>query len=355
MMEKIRIGLIGVGGMAQSHIKGLQNVGTFQIDAICDSNNKNLKKVGERLAIKSENQYIDFRKLIDSQKVDAVVSITPNNVHAPILEYCIEKNMPILTEKPLTLDYEEAKQLAEKYKQQPILCMVGFSYRYTPAFRFVKALLDKGEIGQIRNFSIQYLQGWGALPYDTPYVWRFNPAATGTGVLGDLGSHMIDMAHYLFGSFQEVSAKMESFIKKRKMEQSNEWKEFVIDDFVCFQAKMESGIVGTFQTTRNAIGSGNQFDVSIYGDKGTIHASTMEEEIVNLIHFDDGTAELVEKKMHVPKTVYLSEWEDFAQMLMGQIGSGFPDFEVGLRNQQVLEAIIQSSNQPGKMIDALEN
>ncbi len=324
-MEKIRIGLIGVGGMAQSHIKGLQNVGTFQIDAICDSNNKNLKKVGERLAIKSENQYIDFRKLIDSQKVDAVVSITPNNVHAPILEYCIEKNMPILTEKPLTLDYEEAKQLAEKYKQQPILCMVGFSYRYTPAFRFVKALLDKGEIGQIRNFSIQYLQGWGALPYDTPYVWRFNPAATGTGVLGDLGSHMIDMAHYLFGSFQEVSAKM------------------------------ESGIVGTFQTTRNAIGSGNQFDVSIYGDKGTIHASTMEEEIVNLIHFDDGTAELVEKKMHVPKTVYLSEWEDFAQMLMGQIGSGFPDFEVGLRNQQVLEAIIQSSNQPGKMIDALEN
>lgn len=129
MKGKIRIGLIGVGGMAQSHIKGLQTVGTFQLKAICDLNIINLKKVGEQLAIKPENQYQDFRKLIDSQKVDAVVSITPNNVHSPILEYCMEKNMPILTEKPLTLDYAEAKQLAEKYKQHPILCMVGFSYR----------------------------------------------------------------------------------------------------------------------------------------------------------------------------------------------------------------------------------
>lgn len=354
-MGKIRIGLIGVGGMAQSHIKGLQNVGMFTIEAICDLDNKNLKKVGEQLAIKSENQYRDFRKLIDSQKIDAVVSTTPNNVHAPILEYCMEKNMPILTEKPLTLDYAEAKHLAEKYKQHPILCMVGFSYRYTPAFRFVKALLDKGEIGRVRNFSIQYLQGWGSLPYNTPYVWRFNSAVTGTGVLGDLGSHMIDMAHFLFGPFQEVSAKMESFITKRKMEQSNEWKEFNIDDFACFQAKMESGIIGTFQTTRNAIGSGNQHEVSIYGDKGTIHASTKEENIVHLIYFDEETAELVEKKIHVPKTVYLTEWEDFARMLKGETGLDFPDFKAGVMNQQVLEAIIQSSNQPGKMIAAIES
>jgi len=354
-MEPIRIGLIGVGGMAQSHIKGLQNVGTFKIEAICDVNNLTLQKVGEQLAIKSENQYRDFRKLIDSQKVDAVVSITPNNVHAPILAYCMEKNMPILTEKPFTLDYAEAKELAEKYKKHAIPCMVGFSYRYTPAFRFVKALLDKGEIGQVRSFSIQYLQGWGAPPYDTPYVWRFNPTVTGTGVLGDLGSHMIDMAHFLFGPFQEVSAKIESFITKRRSEQSNEWKEFVIDDFACFQARMETGIVGTFQTTRNAIGSGNQHEVSIYGDKGTIHASTKEEDIVHMICFDEKTAELVEKKMHVPKTAYLTEWEDFAKMLKGEVGLGFPDFQAGILNQQVLEAIIESSKQPGKMISALES
>lgn len=78
----------------------------------------------------------------------------------------------------------------------------------------------------------------------------------GTGVLGDLGSHMIDMAHYLFGPFQEVSAILESFITKRKLVYSNDSKEFAIDDFASFQARMESGIIGTFQTTRNAIGSG---------------------------------------------------------------------------------------------------
>ncbi|MCM2979494.1 Gfo/Idh/MocA family oxidoreductase [Niallia circulans] len=352
-MGVIRIGIIGVGGMAQSHIKGLQNVGTFKIEAICDSNRVRLKKVGEQLAIKTENQYQDFRELIDSQKIDAVVSVTPNNVHAPILEYCMERKMPILTEKPFTLDYEEAQQLAEKYKKQPIPCMVGFSYRYTPAFRFVKVLLEKGEIGQIRNFSIQYLQGWGAPSYQTPYMWRFNPAITGTGVLGDLGSHMIDMAHYLFGPFQEVSAILESFITKRKLEHSNESKEFSIDDFASFQARMENGIIGTFQTTRNAIGSGNQHEIAIFGDKGTLHASTKEEDIVYLIQVNEETGELVEKKMHVPKSVYLTEWEDFSKMLNGEVRLGFPDFMTGVMNQQVLEAIRESSRVPGKRIAPL--
>lgn len=353
-MGKFRVGIIGLGGMAQSHIRGLQAIDSFEIMAICDIVEEKCKAVGDQLTISIENQYIDFRKLIDSGKVDAVISATPNNVHAEILSYCIEKNMPILAEKPFTLNYKEALELAEKYERNPIPCMVGFSYRYTPAFRYVKSLVESGKIGNVRSFSIQYLQGWGSPHFQTPYVWRFNSEITGTGVLGDLGSHMIDMAHFLFGSFEEVSAQMESLITKRKKEKSEELEEFKIDDFASFQARMSNGLVGTFQTTRNALGSGNQHEVSIYGDRGTLHASTNDEGNIHWIYIDEETNKIVEDKVAVPDSVKQTEWEEFAQMLNGKTNEGFPDFYAGLENQKVLEAIIQSSKQPGFKIETVE-
>ncbi|OIJ17473.1 oxidoreductase [Anaerobacillus alkalilacustris] len=342
-MKQYKVGIIGVGKMAQAHISGLTAVPEFTITSICDIDEKKLNRVGNQLNLSQEFRFTDFRDLINSNEVDVVVSVTPNDIHASVLEYCIEKNKPILAEKPFTLNYEEAKQLSEKYKVNPIPCMVGFSYRYTPAFRFVKELLELGKIGQVRSFSIQYLQGWGSLPYKVPYVWRFNKDVTGTGTLGDLGSHMIDMAHYLFGSFNEISGQLESFVTQRKSLETDEIVEFEIDDFASFQARMENGLVGIFQTSRNAIGSGNQHEVSIYGDKGTLHASTVSGENVVWIHIDEDTGEIVEKNLKVPNRVKVSEWDDFANMLSGSPSPGFPDFMTGFTNQQVLEAVIQSN------------
>lgn len=342
-MEHFKVGIIGLGGMAQAHIRGLKAVPIFTITSICDIDEEKLLKVGDQVKVPTKNRFTDFRDLINCEEVDVVISITPNNVHASILAYCIEKNKPILAEKPFTLNYLEAKELEEMYKKNPIPCMIGFSYRYTPAFRYVKEMLDLGKIGIVRSFSIQYLQGWGSLPYKTPFVWRFNKEVTGTGTLGDLGSHMIDLAYYLFGDFEEISAQLASFITNRKRVESNNMVKFEIDDFASFQARMKNGPVGIFQTTRNAIGSGNQHEISIYGDRGTIHASTNRGENVVWIHLDEETGEIVEKNLTVPNHVKLSEWEDFAQMLMGTSGPGFPDFMTGLSNQQVIDAVIQSN------------
>ncbi|MFT8322739.1 MAG: Gfo/Idh/MocA family oxidoreductase [Bacillus sp. (in: firmicutes)] len=342
-MKQFKVGIIGIGGMAQAHISGLQAVPQFTITSICDIDEDKLIKAGDQLTILSEYRFTDFHHLIDSEEVDVVISVTPNNFHASILEYCIEKNKPILAEKPFTLNYEEAEKLVEKYKKNPIPCMVGFSYRYTPAFRFVRELLEEGRIGKVHCFSLQYLQGWGSISYKTPYVWRFNKEVTGTGTLGDLGSHMIDMAHYLFGSFDEVSSKMASFVTQRKSMDSEETVEFEIDDFASFQASMKNGSVGIFQTTRNAIGSDNQHEISIFGKEGTLHASTVRGENVVWLYKDEQTGEIVEKNLRVPNRLKVSEWEDFAQMLTGKPSPGFPDFMTGFTNQQVLEAVIQSN------------
>src|SRR5690606_24496122 len=128
--------------------------------------------------------------------------------------------------------------------------MIGFSYRYTPAFRLARQLIQAGKIGRVRTFSMQYLQGWGAAVYRQPYVWRFDKSVAGSGTLGELGSHMIDLAHFLFGRFQELSSQMATLIPERQRAGTDERAKVEVDDFVSFQAFMQNGTAGIFQTTR---------------------------------------------------------------------------------------------------------
>jgi predicted dehydrogenase len=342
-MKQFGIGLIGLGGMANAHINGFKNVPNIKITAICDVENSALEKIGSQLGIPPEKQFKDYHQLIQDAKVDAVISITPNFVHADIMKSCLKAKKPFLSEKPFTMTYEEAEELKQEYEKAPIPSMIGFSYRYTPAFRFARELLKQGEIGDIRSFSVQYLQGWGAAVYNRPFLWRFDKAVTGTGTLGDLGAHMIDLAHYLVGPFQELSANLETFISERKSLTSEDYIKVEVDDFASFQARMSNGAAGVFQTSRNSIGSGNQLEISLYGDRGTIHASTLHPDKVVLIQMDEESGEVVEKKMDIPHRVKLSQWEDFARMLEGDPSEGLPDFMVGYENQKVLEAIIRSN------------
>jgi Predicted dehydrogenases and related proteins len=342
-MKLFRIGLIGLGGMANVHINGLKNVPNTTITAICDVQHAALEKVGDQLGIPPEKRFTDFHKLIRDEDVDAVVSVTPNLVHAEIMRSCLEAKKPFLSEKPFTMTFDEAEELKRYYEQGPVPAMIGFSYRYTPAFRYAKEWLAQGKIGDVRSFSVQYLQSWGAAVYNQPFVWRLDKSVTGTGALGDLGAHMIDLAHYLIGPFRELSANLETFISSRKSLTSDEWIKVEVDDFASFQARMANGAAGVFQTSRNAIGSGNQLEISLYGDRGTLHASTLHPDKLVWIHIDEESGELVEKKLDVPQRVKLSQWEDFAGLLAGTPSDSLPDFKAGYENQKVLEAVVRSN------------
>ncbi|KIL36436.1 oxidoreductase [Cohnella kolymensis] len=341
-MQIFRVGLIGLGGMANAHVNGLKSISNITISAICDVQPSALVKFGEQLGVPDEKRFSDYRQMIQHPDVDAVISVTPNIVHAEIMKACIEARKPFLSEKPFTMTLQEAEDVKAAFDASPVPSMVGFSYRYTPAFRLARELLLQGKIGKVRSFSVQYLQGWGSAVYNTPFLWRFDKDMTGTGTLGDLGAHMIDLAHYLIGPFKELSAMMETLIPERKSLNSDEFVKVEVDDFASFQARMENGAVGIFQTTRNAIGSGNQHEISLFGDQGTIHASTVNPDQVIWIHVDETTGEIVEKKLNVPGRLKISQWEDFAQLLAGTPGDGLPDFAAGYENQRVLEAIIRS-------------
>jgi predicted dehydrogenase len=341
-MKTFRIGLIGLGGMAQAHIRWLKAEGRFTIVAVSDVNEEALYKVGEQLGIASEKRYPDFIRLIEDQDVDAVVSVTPNNIHADVVRACLQAGKPFMSEKPFTRVFEEAVPLLELYEQHPVPAMIGFSYRYTPAFRYARELVREGKLGSVRSFSIQYLQSGGAALYNKPYVWRFDKEISGTGTLGDLGAHMIDLARFLFGEFKELSAQLHTIIPERRDPVTGNMVKVEVDDFASFQARMTGEAMGVFQTTRNAIGSGNQHEVSIYGDLGTIHASTLDPDHLIWIR-EEAQGQLARTTLDVPKKCKVTQYADFLAMLEGSSPDGMPGFMDGYRNQELLDAIVRAS------------
>ncbi|MBM7568879.1 Gfo/Idh/MocA family protein [Paenibacillus sacheonensis] len=341
-MNKFRIGLIGLGGMVQSHIRWIAAEGRFDVVAVSDVNESALSAVGDQLGIPAERRYADFARLIADPDVDAILSVTPNHVHADIMRACLEAGKPFLGEKPFTRVFEEAPPLLALYEQQPVAGMIGFSYRYTPAFRYARELLREGKLGAVRSFSVQYLQDWGSASRGTPYIWRFNKDITGTGTLGDLGSHMIDLARFLFGEFAELSAQLQTLIPERPDPATGGMVKIEVDDFVSFQARMAGGEVGIFHSSRNAIGSGNQHEVSVYGDAGTLHASTLNPDQLIWIR-EEAPGQLARTVLDVPARCKVTQYGDFLAMLDGAATDGLPDFMDGYRNQEVLDAVIRSN------------
>jgi predicted dehydrogenase len=342
-MEKnvVNIGLIGLGGMSNHHLGLLSRLENVQITALCDVSEKAVKTIGDKYGVAEDKRYQDYESLIKDEEVHAVISMVPNKYHADIIRASIKHQKPLMTEKPFTVNFAEAEELEVLYKENPVPIMVGFSYRYIPAFRYVKELLENKALGRIRHISFQYLQQWGSPLFDVPMSWRFNKEMSGSGALGDLGSHMIDTARYLVGEFRSISSMMTTFITERKGKDAMEVVD--VDDFTSFQAQLENGVMGTFVTSRNAIGSGNQLEFTIYGDNGTIKACCEQPDEVHLCIKDKENTDESFSKVTVPDKYKLNQLQDFIEMARNQTPAYTPTFYDGYENQKIVEAIIISS------------
>jgi len=344
-MRQIRIGIIGLGGMAGSHIERLQKQDHVKIVAICDVDRNALVRRSEWLSIRPEKQYSEYEALIADPEVDAVLSILPNHLHFEIIHLCLRHRKPFMAEKPFTRTYQEAVTLKEIYSANPIPCMVGFSYRYVPSFRMAREWIQNGKIGRIRHVFIQYLHQ-GSIPMlEWPFTWRCMKSHSGTGALADLGSHMVDAARFLIAEVNEVYARMNTFVKERLNTQTGTMAPVDVDDITTFLAGLDGGIEAVFQTSRSAYGSKNQLEVSIYGDEGTLHMSCERPGELIWIHRDPqgNPHEPVYETIEVPQEFAVGQHEDFVLMLRGAERSGCPTFEDGFENQKVLEAIERSA------------
>ncbi len=341
--HKLYIGLIGLGGMSNYYRNLLSRVDAIQLSAICDVNPEAVARVGEEEGIKEENRFFQIEEIIASPNVDAIIAVAPNNIHAKIVEVCILNKKPVMSEKPFTLNMEEAEHLNTLYQANQVPFVIGFIHRYTPSFQYAKELIEKGAIGDIHHIDVKYQQSFGAPFYDTPYLWRYDKHVAGTGALGDLGAHMIDAARFFVGEFESVSALMKTLVNKRIDPRTNEEKEVMVDDFTSFQAELEKNVVGSFVTTRNAVGSANQLEVTIYGNLGTLNMDIEHPNEIRLC-IKNSDEDPVWKTEAVPEDhKNKSLLDDFAKLIKNEKCSNVPTFDDGYINQKVVEHVIQAA------------
>lgn len=317
-----------------------------------------------------------WRELVARDDVDLVDICTPGRTHAEIAVAALEAGKHVLCEKPLANTIEEAEAMvaaAEAAAARGVRSMVGYTYRRVPAVQLARQLVADGRIGAVRHVRVQYLQDWLADP-EAPLSWRLDKQQAGSGALGDIGSHAVDLAQFITGErLTGVSGLMETFVHERPVAA-----EFAglhgsaagpdaargpvtVDDAAVFLARLSGGGLGVFEATRFATGRKNAIRLEVNGDRGSL---SFDFEDMNVLHFHDATEDAAVagfRRIVVtePQHAYVGHWwpaghglgyeHAFTHQvvdLVGAITAGqdpSPSFAEGLAVQRVLDAVERSA------------
>src|ERR1017187_5893825 len=236
--KRLNVAMIGQGFMGRAHSNAFHQVGHFcessyelKLKVICGRNQAQLKAMAARWGW--EEVASDWESVVGRKDIDVVDICTPNYLHAPIAIAAAQAGKIILCEKPLASNVEDAERMVEAARGCKTL--VWFNYRRVPAVRFAWELVQDGRLGNIYHYRGLYLQSWGRTPGD-PAAWRFNPDHAGSGVMGDLLSHSLDLAQWLNGPIRRLCSNVRVFAERRQ-----------VDDAVSVLAEFANGSMGTFR------------------------------------------------------------------------------------------------------------
>jgi predicted dehydrogenase len=267
-MKTIGVGIIGSGHIAlANHLPGLALCPEARVIALCDANPKTLEEASRATGV--TRTYSDYQELLRDENVNAVIIATPNYLHAPIAIAACEAGKHVLCEKPIAMNLAEARQMLAAAQKADVRHMTAFTYRFVPAMRYMKHLVERGDVGRLYHFRARRFQDWG----DRPLGWRQTKATAGTGELADMLSHRIDYAHHLAGPFKRLTADLRTFVPVRGGQPTD------VDDWVAIIAEFERDeSSGVLESTKLASGRGEghrgEDDVEINGSEGSIVYST---------------------------------------------------------------------------------
>lgn len=288
-MKKLNVALIGAGFMGKAHSLAYVAMPMFFHPAPAYPVRKTIVDVNDAVAAEAairfgfEKSSGDWRSVIEDPEIDIVDIATPNHLHAEIAIAAAAAGKHIISEKPLARNGAEAKTMYDAVKNAGIVHMVAFNYRRTPAVALAKKYIEEGAIGEIMNFRGTYLQDWSADP-DGPLSWRFQKAIAGSGSLGDIGTHVVDMARYLCGEITQVNTQLKTWVTTRPVQSGTVDKlgtgvknadapraAVDVDDEVLSLLEFENGAIGSLEATRNAHGRNNFLTFEIHGSLGSIY------------------------------------------------------------------------------------
>lgn len=378
----LRVAIIGYSFMGTIHAQAWLTAGRFfdigariEVAAVCGRDSAAAARFAERFDI--ARVVTDWRDVISDPEINVVDICTPGDTHAEIAIAALEAGKHVLCEKPLANSKAEAQQMAEAADaaaSRGVQALVGFNYRRTPALGLARQLIEQGRIGEIRHIRAKYLQDWIADPH-FPLVWRLRSEIAGSGALGDLGAHIVDLAAYVTGHrLSGVSALTETFVKQRPLADRSaglgastdladgaQLGDVTVDDAVVVIARTDHGALATFEATRFATGSKNALTLEVNGSSGSLR---FDFERMNELEFHDHSLPAAEHGFRrvlatEPDHPYAGAWwppghglgyeqtfvhevADLARAIVTGIPIQ-PSFRDGLYVQRVLDAIEQSS------------
>lgn len=286
-MNKVKIGIIGTGLIARYHMQALMGCQEeYEITALCDIDKDKMEKYALDFGLKEAVQFTDYKEMLSSGTVELVSVCTSNEVHREITVYAAGKGIHVLCEKPLGLDAGEVREMARACGESGVINMTGFTYRHIPALTMIKTMLDNGELGPIRHYKGRFYADRMASP-DHPLEWRHLEEYAGSGVLGDLASHTLDMALYLLekqtGRIRDIYADASIFYPYRKDPKTGENVKVTTDDACNIIAHFEDGTEIILENSRY---SPFEMEIHISGEKGSIKYNLSDYDQFELMLYD---------------------------------------------------------------------
>lgn len=308
------VGMLGYAFMGKAHSNAYKKLNYIytpppayaRLVAIAGRDKERVEFAAHRYGY--EKAATDWRELISDASIQVFDNSAPNNVHAEPCIAAAQAGKHVLCEKPLGRSGAEARQMWEAVQKADIVHMCAFNYRFLPALRLARDIIQAGRLGRIYHFRAQYLQEWIIDP-NFGMVWRLEASTAGSGALGDLGTHIIDLARFLVGELASVSGITTTFIKERGTDGGSRAPVTVDDAFVAI-VNFQNGALGTLEATRFARGRKNHQVIEINGEKGSL-AFNLER--------------LNELEVYLPEEESVKDAQGFRQVLVTESNHPFYD------------------------------
>ena len=343
-MESPGVGMLGYAFMGRAHAHALLTIGHMtgppmvrpRLVSVAGRDEAQRTEFAERFGF--GRHVAGWEEVVADPEVEIVENLLPNHLHAEPTIAAARAGKHVLCEKPLALDAEEARAMLRAAEEAGVVHMCAFNYRFVPAVRRARELLEAGDLGEVHHFRGVYRQSWGADPAREG-VWRFDAAQAGGGALGDLASHVIDLSRYLVGDIESVAAQVATFVPGR-----------TVDDAAAAAVAFAGGAIGTIEATRFATGDLNRFTWEVNGSKGSLgfDLERPNELVVN------GARTLVNPDGWWPpghvlgwEHTFVFELRRFLDAVAGRdtVAPHGATFEDGVRANEVCDAIVLSARE----------
>ena len=375
-MPEVRIGLVGAGYMGRAHATAYKNVPLVfgsepavpVLEMLAEIDTERGEQAVESMGFRRWTA--DWRELVNDPDVDVVDITATNNVHAEIAIAAAEAGKPVYCEKPLAMNAPEAKAMVEATEAAGVTTLIGFNYLKIPSVGYARELIRGGEIGEITQFRGTYDMDQMTDPR-FPFSWRLDRKLAGSGVLGDMASHVLSFSQFLVGDVVEVCGHSGIFVKERPVPTAGTghtvcapddapMREVENDDVVQFLARYDNGAMGIIESSRVGTGRKQWLTFEIHGSKGALwFTQERMNELMFYRHTDPPAERGYKNVLTNAEQPWYGAYHPIAgnelgyndqkvietRTLIEAIASGEPaepDFRFGYKNLQVVDAVLKS-------------